>query len=142
MSSVTVEELKGINQKLSDLRRVMIGDLPENIGLSGQFKDSIFPITMGTTIADSANPKAAGAAGVAETKEYNVIAITSDGDLTTVSYSILFYDGTLSPEIEASQLRRYAGFVRHVQVNVDTGVALESMNVSTRFTDNLTFGLF
>ena len=129
MSSVMVDELKAVNTKLQLLNEVLLGNLPENVGRQAHYRDSMVTVTKASTIADSAVPKAPGGTGVFDLKGYNLVIVTTDGNLSNVSYRIQYADGTLSPEIEAKELQKFVGQNTQIQLVNDTAEAAKTIRV-------------
>ena len=60
----------------------------------------------------------------------DLIQISTDGDLTDVSYKIIQLDGTISQEVEASEIPQFLGPVGGVLITNDTAEAGKSIRVT------------
>jgi len=127
MSSVMVDELKGIKAQLELLNKMLIGDISEDVSVKSRTRFKTFSVTKGSTIADSAFPKAADGTGVVNIQEANRVIIFTDGNPNTISYRIVFADGSISDEVEFVHLSSLAGKFKQIQVNNDTAESGKSI---------------
>ena len=86
-------------------------------------KQDIVTVSKGATIADSATVKAENSLGVVRGEDWNLLVITTNGNINHISYRIIDMQGGISTEIEASQKKRILGPVKQIQLIIDTAEA-------------------
>ena len=118
MSSVQVEELKKVNEKLDLLNSMLIGDISPDVAVRSRTRFKTHTISKASTIADASSPKAQDAVGVINIQEGNRFIISTDGNPNSVSFRIVFADGSISDEIEMIELNSLPGKYSSIRASV------------------------
>lgn len=121
MSSVTVDRLDKLIQRVDYLTRGLLGDVPQNL-----IKET--KITHTQIKLDKASAFALGA-DIRKVSNCNLILISTDGTINDVSFKIQGLDGQFGPELEASLIDYWIGGALRIDVANDTAEAGKSIYI-------------